>query len=108
MNEKISKVEIELLSAAIEKIVSQEVLENEILGKLPKVENLNDSNKIYRGKVSVLFVDMRESTKLPEQFNAENLVKIYTLTILIMFNDLLIYKVFELYQVTFYLVLFYY
>lgn len=77
MNEKISKVEIELLSAAIEKIVSQEVLEHEILGKLPKVENLNDSNKIYRGKVSVLFVDMRESTKLPEQFNAENLVKIY-------------------------------
>lgn len=29
MNEKISKVEIELLSAAIEKIVSQEVLEHE-------------------------------------------------------------------------------
>ena len=67
MDEKISKVEIELLSAAIDRIVMQEVLEDELLGTLPKVDELNDSNKIYRGKVSVLFVDMRESTKLPEK-----------------------------------------
>ena len=77
MNEKIPKSEIELLSTAVEKIVSQEVLENDLSGKLPKIEDLKDSNKVYRGKVSVLFVDMRESTKLPEQFSAENLVKIY-------------------------------
>lgn len=64
LSDKIPKVEVELLSAAIEKIVMQEVLENEVVGVLPKVDELNDSNKIYRGKVSVLFVDMRESTKL--------------------------------------------
>ena len=52
MDEKISKVEIELLSAAIDRIVMQEVLEDELLGTLPKVDELNDSNKIYRGKVS--------------------------------------------------------
>ena len=51
MDEKISKVEIELLSAAIDRIVMQEVLEDELLGTLPKVDELNDSNKIYRGKV---------------------------------------------------------
>ena len=77
MDEKISKVEIELLSAAIDRIVMQEVLEDELLGTLPKVDELNDSNKIYRGKVSVLFVDMRESTKLPEKYSAEQLVKVY-------------------------------
>ena len=77
MSDKIPKVEVELLSAAIEKIVMQEVLENEVVGVLPKVDELNDSNKIYRGKVSVLFVDMRESTKLPEQYDADQLVKIY-------------------------------
>lgn len=77
MDEKISKVEIDLLSAAIDRIVMQEVLEDELLGTLPKVDELNDSNKIYRGKVSVLFVDMRESTKLPEKYCAEQLVKIY-------------------------------
>ena len=77
MSDKIPKVEEELLSAAIEKIVMQEVLENEVVGVLPKVDELNDSNKIYRGKVSVLFVDMRESTKLPEQYDSDQLVKIY-------------------------------
>lgn len=77
MNEKIPKVEVELLSAAVEKIVMQEVLENEVVGSLPKIDELNDSNKIYQGKVSVLFVDMRESTKLPEQYSSDQLVKIY-------------------------------
>ena len=77
MNEKIPKMEVELLSEAVEKIVMKEVLENEVVGILPKVDELNDSNKIYRGKVSVLFVDMRESTKLPEQYSSDQLVKIY-------------------------------
>ena len=77
LSDKIPKVEAELLSAAIEKIVMQEVLENEVEGVIPKIDELNDSNKIYRGKVSVLFVDMRESTKLPEQYGADQLVKIY-------------------------------
>lgn len=77
MSEKIIKSEAELLSAAIEKIVSAEVLEKDISGTLPKIDELHDSNKVYTGKVSVLFVDMRNSTKLPERFDAEQLVKIY-------------------------------
>ena len=46
MDEKISKVEIELLSAAIDRIVMQEVLEDELLGTLPKVDELNLLRKV--------------------------------------------------------------
>lgn len=74
---KVTKTELELLFSAINRIVSSEILESEITEILPKTEDLTDSNKIYQGKVSVLFVDMRGSTKLPEQFNKEQLVKIY-------------------------------
>lgn len=77
MSEKIIKSEVELLLTAIEKIVNSEVLEKDISGVIPKIDDLYDSNKIYSGKVSVLFVDMRNSTKLPDQFDAEQLVKIY-------------------------------
>ncbi|WP_313120987.1 adenylate/guanylate cyclase domain-containing protein [Proteiniclasticum ruminis] len=45
--------------------------------QLPLIDDLSDSNKIYYGKVSILFVDMRESTKLPEKFDGIQLVKIY-------------------------------
>lgn len=74
---KIAKTEIDLLSNSINRIVSSEVLEKEITKTLPKTDDLTDSNKIYQGKVSVLFVDMRDSTKLHEQFNKEQIVKIY-------------------------------
>ncbi len=77
MKNNIPKNETELLSSAITRIVSQEVLKNDISGKLPTITDLRDSNTVYRGKVSVLFVDMRNSTKLPEAFSPEQLVKIY-------------------------------
>lgn len=77
MSGKLTKSEAELLSAAIKKIVDEEVLEKDLSGKLPKTDELHDSNKVYTGKVSVLFVDMRGSTKLPDQFDADRLVKIY-------------------------------
>ncbi len=77
MSKKIIKAEAELLSTAIEKIVNTEVLEKDISGIVPKIDDLHDSNKIYSGKVSILFVDMRNSTSLPDQFDTEQLVKIY-------------------------------
>ena len=35
------------------------------------------SNKIYQGKASMLFVDIRQSSKLPNKYSVEQLVKIY-------------------------------
>ena len=75
--DKIPKYELDLLSTAINRIVSSEVLENSMSDQLPLTDDLSDSNKIYHGKTSILFVDMRESTKLPEKFNSNQLVKIY-------------------------------
>lgn len=75
--DKIIQTEVDLLSTAINRIISSEVLETAMSDQLPLTNNLPDSNKIYQGKVSVLFVDMRESTKLPEKFNTTQLVKIY-------------------------------
>lgn len=77
MDRKISKTEAELLSSAIERIITSEVIEKDISGKLPLTDEMHDSNKVYHGKASMLFVDMRESTKLPEKFSADQLVKIY-------------------------------
>ena len=76
-NDKIVTVEVELLLTAIERITSSEVLEKDINSKLPLTTDLPDANKIYHGKVSVLFVDMRGSTKLPDKFSSDQLVKIY-------------------------------
>ena len=75
--DKIIQTEADLLSTAINRIISSEVLETAMSDQLPLTNNLPDSNKIYQGKASILFVDMRESTKLPEKFNTTQLVKIY-------------------------------
>lgn len=75
--DKIKKTEVDLLSTAISRIISSEVLQSVMSDQLPLTSDFADSNKIYRGKASVLFVDMRESTKLPEKFNTAQLVKIY-------------------------------
>ena len=77
MNKSIPIYETELLSAAIERIISNEVLENDLSGKLPTIDAMRDSNTVYHGKASVLFVDMRHSTQLPDLFSPEQLVKIY-------------------------------
>jgi len=76
-NEKITRTELDLLSTAISRIVSTEVLEKTIPDQLPLMGDLPDTNKSFCGKISVLFVDMRGSTELPEKFNTEQLVKIY-------------------------------
>lgn len=75
--DKINKSESDLLSAAIARIISSEVLEYTMSDQLPLTDDLPDSNKIFHGKASILFVDMRESTKLPDKFSRDQLVKIY-------------------------------
>lgn len=74
---KIPQRDVDLLLNAINKIIDREVLEKTWSDSLPIMDALSDSNKIYHGKVSMLFVDMRESTKLPDRFSTDQLVKIY-------------------------------
>lgn len=73
----IQKIEAEMLTDAINKIMSTEVTSEAIVTRLPVVDTLTDSNKVYCGKISVLFVDIRESTRLSEMFSNEQIVKIY-------------------------------
>lgn len=74
---KINKFELDLLSTAIDKIMSSEIIEYSTTDKLPLTNDIPDANKIYTGKVTMLFADMRESTKLPDKFTPNQLVKIY-------------------------------
>lgn len=76
-NVKISSAEIELLNNAVSRIITGDVQEKEFDAVIPLQDDLADANKIYKGKVSMLFVDMRESTRMSEQYNPEQLVKIY-------------------------------
>ena len=72
----ISKVEADAL-ASITRILSSEVRLHTVRDHLPTVDDLKDANDAYRFKASVLFVDMRGSTKLPKKFSVDQLVKIY-------------------------------
>lgn len=78
MSEKvITQTEYDLLSSAINSIINTEVIEYETPDHLPLPDEMVDTNKAYRLKASVLFVDMRGSTKLPAQFDSARLIKIY-------------------------------
>ncbi|MBY8909853.1 adenylate/guanylate cyclase domain-containing protein [Salinicoccus roseus] len=76
-NNKISTDELKSASNAVNRIIFSEVLEKQMTDILTNTDKLTDSNKILTGKVSMLFIDIRESTKLPNQFESDDLVKIY-------------------------------
>lgn len=54
--DKIKKTEVDLLSTAISRIISSEVLQSIMSNQLPLTNDLTDSNKIYCGKASILFL----------------------------------------------------
>lgn len=73
----ISKNEVENLNAVFEKILSSAVEEKDFEYKLPLDGKLSDSNKVYSGKLSVMFIDIRNSTKLPDKYTSAEIVKVY-------------------------------
>ena len=44
---------------------------------LPPKTDLTDSNKVFKGKLSILFVDMRKSTDLTDELKSKKMVKVY-------------------------------
>lgn len=73
----ISKNEIEKLNNAFTKILGNTIEEKDFEKKLPLDEKLADSNKVYSGKLSVMFIDIRDSTKLPDKYSSSQIVKLY-------------------------------
>lgn len=77
METEITKNEYEIISCAFEKILSQPVEQIELSNDIPTISDLTDSNKVFKGKLSILFVDMRKSTDLTDELKSKRMVKIY-------------------------------
>ena len=69
--------EFEAASNIVNKILRQPVEEIEITNVLPPLNDITDSNKVFKGKLSVLFVDMRRSTDLTDELKSKKMVKVY-------------------------------
>ena len=69
--------EFETASNAVKNILGQPVEEIEITDILPPLNDITDSNKVFKGKLSVLFVDMRKSTDLTDELKSKKMVKVY-------------------------------
>lgn len=77
MNGYISKSEYQLVFNAVQKVLNTKVEEIELSDKIPTLNFTQDNNKVFRGKLSVLFVDMRKSTDLTDDLKSKKMVKIY-------------------------------
>lgn len=73
----IPTAEFESAINAINNILGQSVEEIEITDILPPLNDITDSNKVFKGKLSVLFVDMRKSTDLTDEIKSKKMVKVY-------------------------------
>lgn len=69
--------EFETASNAVSNILGQPVEEIKITDILPPLNDIADSNKVFKGKLSVLFVDMRKSTDLTDELKSKKMVKVY-------------------------------
>lgn len=69
--------EFERASNAVNNILGQSVEEIEITDTLPPLNDITDSNNVFKGKLSVLFVDMRKSTDLTDELKSKKMVKVY-------------------------------
>lgn len=81
--------EFETANNAVNNILGQPVEEIEITDILPPLNDITDSNKVFKGKLSVLFVDMRKSTDLTDELKSKKMVKVYRS---------LIYRCFDMYE----------
>lgn len=74
---KIPQREVDLAKNAVSKIINAEIQKNNLAEDLPEVNDIADSNTVYTKKVSMLCVDMRDSTKLSLNHEEVEIIKIY-------------------------------
>ena len=77
MTEMLSKNEIDIANNMLDTILSQRVEEIELTDSIPPINDMTDSNKVFKGKLSILFVDMRKSTDLTDELKSKKMVKVY-------------------------------
>ena len=69
--------ELEAATNALERILGQSVEEIELSDTVPVLDEVSDSNKVFKGKLSVLFVDIRGSVDLTDDLKSKKMVKVY-------------------------------
>jgi adenylate cyclase len=74
---QLTKAEFELANNALESILDEPVEDIDLTDTLPPKTDLTDSNKVFKGKLSILFVDMRKSTDLTDELKSKKMVKVY-------------------------------
>ena len=76
MNDCVQKELVETVNDSIDNILSIPVEKISFDSKIPLDEDITDSNKVYKGEVSILFADMRNSTKFTDDNSAKTVVKV--------------------------------
>lgn len=74
---KIPQQEVDLAKNAVSKIINAEIQKNNLEEDLPEINQISDSNTVYTKKISILCVDMRDSTKLSLNNDDDEIIKIY-------------------------------
>ena len=77
MERTITLNEFESALSAIKNILETSVEISDMGNNIPLISDVSDSNKVIRGKLSILFVDIRKSSELTEDVKAKNMVKVY-------------------------------
>lgn len=77
MNNIIQKDLVEKSLKSINDILDIPVEKISFDSRIPIDEDISDSNKVYKGDVTVLFTDMRNSTKFTDENTAKTVVKVY-------------------------------
>lgn len=77
MNSLVTKDLVEKTEKSIEEILSIPVEKISFDSRVPVDEDIADSNRVYKGEVTILFADMRNSTKFTDGNTARTVVKVY-------------------------------
>ena len=73
----IQKELVDKTNKSIDDILSVPVEKISFDSRIPVDNDITDSNKVYKGNVSILFADMRNSTKFTDDNSAKTVVKVY-------------------------------
>lgn len=77
MDDVISKSDLKKAYNYLENILKQDVESIELSDRIPSINDLSDANTVFKGKLSVLFVDIRKSINLADELEAINMAKVY-------------------------------